>query len=155
MGKVYARAEKIPDETSTYLTAGKMYPVTFEDGRLFEITADNGSGICCLWTGCPHLGGNWTKVTEEVSESNPVITVPPDSVLIHQVTTALPEHSFTEPKRKVKPVCTHCGGSNIFFDAVSTWDVERQEQVMLNTFDNTDCEDCEGECSVNWIEVTE
>ena len=56
---------------------------------------------------------------------------------------------------KVKPVCTHCGGSNILFDAVSCWDVERQEQVMINTFDNIDCEDCGGECSIDWIEVTE
>jgi hypothetical protein len=56
---------------------------------------------------------------------------------------------------RTKPVCSHCGGSNIFFDAVSQWDVERQEQIMVNTFDNTDCEDCESECSVNWVPVEE
>lgn len=95
------------------------------------------------------------EVTPVIVHDIPLITVAPDSVLQYQATTPLPEHSFTEPKRKVKPVCSHCGGSNIFFDAVSGWDVERQEQVILNTFDNTDCEDCESECSINWIEVSE
>jgi len=159
MGKVYARAEKIPDETSTYLTAGKMYPVTFEDGRLFNITHDHDHEIACLWTDCPHLGGDWTRVVvEEFTESTPVITlgtVAPDEAGTYLTAGKLCWAPDPEDPTQ-RPVCASCGGEDVTIDATASWDTEAKEWTLLSTDEtNSWCEDCGGECSIDWIEVTE
>jgi hypothetical protein len=48
--------------------------------------------------------------------------------------------------------CSHCGGSNILFDAVAKWMPEYGE-YMIDIHDSSNCEDCGGECRVNWREV--
>lgn len=187
MGKVYARAKKIPDEARTYLTAGKLYPVEFQDHRLFKITADNGSGTSCLWTGCPHLcGDNWTRVVQEVTESTPVITlgtVTPDTVVNAESVSLMAQDRFglsdttpfisatdgitdesnmvgvvdskvEEPTQRL--VCASCGGEDVTIDATASWDTEAKTWTLLSTDEtNSWCEDCGGECSIDWIEVTE
>jgi hypothetical protein len=56
---------------------------------------------------------------------------------------------------RVKATGSHCGGSNVFFDATAMWSIGKQGYIMMTTHDNTDCEDCDGECSVNWVPVEE
>lgn len=49
---------------------------------------------------------------------------------------------------KVKPVCTRCGSDDVRRDAYAIWSIPNQEWELLATFDNTDCEQCGGECSL-------
>lgn len=53
------------------------------------------------------------------------------------------------------PVCSYCGSDEIKFDAYSIWDKENQEYKVDQTFDEVYCEKCEGETSVNWLNITE
>ena len=53
------------------------------------------------------------------------------------------------------PVCTRCGSTAVLADAYAEWDVERQDWVLHSTYDNSTCEDCEGECSLEWKQVPE
>ena len=49
---------------------------------------------------------------------------------------------------KIRYKCSNCGGTNIKWDAWSEWDEDEQEQILVSSFDNTWCDDCEGECNV-------
>lgn len=60
---------------------------------------------------------------------------------------------MTKPKEK--PVCTQCGSDDVLADAYAWWDVDKQEWALSNTFDNSYCEDCEGECSLEWVPADE
>lgn len=53
---------------------------------------------------------------------------------------------------KTKMVCSDCGSEEVLFDAWARWNYEKQEFELDSTFENTHCEKCEGECSVNGIE---
>ena len=55
--------------------------------------------------------------------------------------------------KKIKIVCSTCGGENVMRDAWAEWDVERQEWVLQNVFDAAHCEDCDGETSLDEVEV--
>ena len=54
---------------------------------------------------------------------------------------------------KEKKVCTMCGGDNILADAWARWDIEEQEYVLDNTFDDRFCEDCDCACGIEWVAV--
>lgn len=54
---------------------------------------------------------------------------------------------------KEKIVCSACGGENVLVDAWARWNVDKQEWELDNTFDDKFCEDCEGSCSYDWVEV--
>lgn len=54
-----------------------------------------------------------------------------------------------------KPVCTVCGSDDIRRDAYAEWSVEKQEWILVTVFDNTDCEKCGGECSIDWVPLDE
>lgn len=56
-------------------------------------------------------------------------------------------------KRPQVPICTECGSADIRSDAYARWSVERQEWELVTTFDNTDCENCGGECSIEWVDT--
>ena len=47
--------------------------------------------------------------------------------------------------------CTSCGGNRVLCDA---W-VNLNDPEDVRTFDQTYCEDCDGECSVTEVEVTD
>ena len=47
--------------------------------------------------------------------------------------------------------CTSCGGNRVLCDA---W-VNLNDDEDVRTFDQTYCEDCDGECSVKEVEVTD
>ncbi len=53
-----------------------------------------------------------------------------------------------------KMVCAHCGSENVLRDAYAQWDVPQQAWVLHNTFDNSLCEYCDGECNINEVEIT-
>jgi hypothetical protein len=53
----------------------------------------------------------------------------------------------------LKPVCAVCGSENVVADAWAEWDVEKQDWELRSTFDDKFCEDCEGECSVDWVDA--
>lgn len=48
----------------------------------------------------------------------------------------------------IKKVCNHCGSENVWMDANAHWDVEKQKWVLLDTFPNEWCDDCEAETSI-------
>ncbi len=56
------------------------------------------------------------------------------------------------PAEKIYPVCSGCGGTDVKFDAWVVWDHNSQQYDLDNTFDDTFCEDCDGSCSVKWLE---
>ena len=57
--------------------------------------------------------------------------------------------------RKEKPTCCHCGSDNVLVDAYAEWDADKQEWVLLTTFDDYYCQDCCGGTSPEWIEIPE
>ena len=54
---------------------------------------------------------------------------------------------------RTKPVCAHCGSADVRADAYAAWNVDSQAWEITTTFDNHDCEDCGGECSLNWVQA--
>jgi len=57
---------------------------------------------------------------------------------------ALSEHS-------TEPTCTHCGSSDVLFDAYATYNFATEEFEVFNIFDKGQfCQCCEGPCSVVW-----
>jgi len=64
---VYAVAESVPAECD-YLTAGKRYPVRWENSRFFEIEDDRGWSMSPNWKGSGFLnGGNWIRLDSDHS----------------------------------------------------------------------------------------
>ena len=57
---------------------------------------------------------------------------------------------MTKPQRAK---CSHCGGTNILFDAYAAWNEDDQSYFLVSTHDNPLCEDCGGECSVEWVTI--
>ncbi len=64
-----------------------------------------------------------------------------------------PTTSTPAAEPKTRPVCAACGSINVRMDAVSEYSVELQEWVLCAGLDGTDCEDCESECSLDWVPV--
>jgi hypothetical protein len=48
-------------------------------------------------------------------------------------------------------ICTACGSADVRCDAYAEWDHDSQQWSLTTTFDNTDCENCGGECHVEWV----
>lgn len=55
---------------------------------------------------------------------------------------------------KINVICTKCKSDNVVCDAWAAWDFDTQTWVVENTFDQTFCNTCEGECSTEVVEVT-
>lgn len=54
-----------------------------------------------------------------------------------------------------KPVCATCGGDDVKADAYAAWDQKAQRWEVVDTFDKgASCEDCGGECRLEWVEVS-
>lgn len=54
---------------------------------------------------------------------------------------------------KIQLVCSRCGGTRLLKDAWASWDTIRQEWVLHSVYDNTICEDCDDDTTVNEIEL--
>lgn len=50
--------------------------------------------------------------------------------------------------------CSHCGSTDVTHDALVRWSNAAQEWLISSTLDNSDCEDCGGETSVQSYELT-
>lgn len=51
--------------------------------------------------------------------------------------------------------CASCGSENVKADAYAEWNPELQMWEIVSLFDNTDCEDCGGECSTVEREIAQ
>lgn len=51
------------------------------------------------------------------------------------------------------PVCSECGSSAIVIDAYAEWDTHAQDWSLQNTFEQAECNDCGGSCSLEWLDV--
>lgn len=51
-------------------------------------------------------------------------------------------------KKKREFVCATCGSDEVKCDAWAAWSVDRQQWEVENTFDNSYCDTCEGECRI-------
>ena len=55
--------------------------------------------------------------------------------------------------KKEYPVCDWCGSPNVSADAAARWDYEKQDWTVTNVFDKGhSCDDCGGECRIEWEE---
>lgn len=50
--------------------------------------------------------------------------------------------------------CYICGGSSVVRDAWAEWDIDAQEWVLQNVFDDAFCNDCETSTNIVEAEVT-
>lgn len=60
---------------------------------------------------------------------------------------------MTTNKPKVQPYCKECGSKDVTMDAIARWDVNAQAWLISSELDNTDCDDCGGECTVKWADL--
>ena len=51
-----------------------------------------------------------------------------------------------------QPYCKECGSTDVTMDAIASWDMKTQAWVLVGELDNTDCNECGGECSLKWAE---
>jgi hypothetical protein len=56
-------------------------------------------------------------------------------------------------RKREKPICTECGSDSIVVDANAEWDVDAADWVVSCTFNDASCGECEGGCSIEWVEV--
>lgn len=54
---------------------------------------------------------------------------------------------------RIRKVCSRCGSVNVLCDAWAEWDETEQAWTLQNTFDNSFCEDCDGETSIDDQEI--
>ena len=78
----------------------------------------------------------------------------------HELISHLPEATDAEKEaivalmnRNLPPtqrihVCTTCGSPRVFADAYASLNTDE-----VRTYDDTNCDDCEGECKTQWVEV--
>ena len=52
-----------------------------------------------------------------------------------------------------QPVCSYCGSNEVDRDACAAWNIETQQWEMVTVYDNADCEQCQGETSLEMITV--
>jgi hypothetical protein len=57
--------------------------------------------------------------------------------------------------KKQKPVCSECSSDAVLSDAWASWNSEEQKWELSSTFDAAHCEDCDGETSLEWVDVEE
>lgn len=54
----------------------------------------------------------------------------------------------------LKQVCGSCGSEDVLCDAYASWDFQKQEWVLSNTFDKgAFCNKCDGECRIEDQEI--
>lgn len=51
--------------------------------------------------------------------------------------------------------CRRCGGQNVRRDAWAEWDMDTQEWVLSNVFDEAACDDCEQSTTIREVRVDE
>ena len=54
---------------------------------------------------------------------------------------------------KVDYICRTCGSNNVRHDAWVVWNVDTQRMQIFEVYDNTWCDDCEAECTVDEVPI--
>lgn len=87
-----------------------------------------------------------------VIEHNVDVTVTP--VASYVTCYKLFEELIRKLQGKKKPVCTHCGSSDIKADAFAVWNIKKQRWDVAAVMDNGhSCEACRGECNFKWVDA--
>ena len=55
----------------------------------------------------------------------------------------------------VKYVCEFCGSDDVLVDAWGCWDIGKQEWVLAETFQETYCLRCDGDCDINEVKISD
>ena len=55
---------------------------------------------------------------------------------------------------RINIVCSKCQSKNVMRDAWAVWDVESQEWILGNVFDQGFCDDCDGESRLDEVDLT-
>lgn len=58
--------------------------------------------------------------------------------------------NLREPRKM--PVCSHCGSDAVVFDACAEYDPDTDNYSLVTTYDSSDCQRCDGACSVKWVD---
>lgn len=53
------------------------------------------------------------------------------------------------------PVCSSCGSDDILMDAYARWDSAAQDWALNSTHESAVCEDCGGECRLDWVPASD
>lgn len=56
--------------------------------------------------------------------------------------------------KRVRKVCAECGGTNVMWDGWIEWCEATQQSVIRSEFDDARCDDCDGECSIETVELS-
>ena len=59
--------------------------------------------------------------------------------------------SVTGLAKKVRPVCDHCGSSDIRIEAYVEWNASKQDWKLKEVTDNIVCNDCGKDCKPKWV----
>lgn len=62
-------------------------------------------------------------------------------------------NSMSKVKPRPKPVCSRCGSDDLTIGGISRWCIDKQEWELSRTLDNTVCNNCGGQCRLNWIDL--
>jgi hypothetical protein len=54
---------------------------------------------------------------------------------------------------RINIVCSHCGSDDVRRDAFAAWSVEKQEWELAEVYDQGHCVKCEGDASLEEIEL--
>jgi ribosomal protein S27AE len=54
---------------------------------------------------------------------------------------------------RIKPICSHCGSDDVTADALTRWNPNTDAWEVSNVLDNSDCEQCGGECNLIWVDA--
>lgn len=60
---------------------------------------------------------------------------------------------MSEPTKRMKVVCSRCGGDNVMRDAWAVWDTENQDWELGAVFDQGFCDDCDGEATLKEVPI--
>ena len=56
--------------------------------------------------------------------------------------------------RKFDIVCSYCGSKDVRRNADAKWNVKKQKWEVVDIFDSTTCEKCNGECSIKEVPIS-
>jgi hypothetical protein len=61
----------------------------------------------------------------------------------------------TELNKKVKPVCNHCGSSDLMTECYVDWNIKDQAWEIVDLTKNVVCNKCGRDCDPKWVVVKE
>jgi hypothetical protein len=126
-----------------FLTIAQVAGVRFGDDLREQLKHDQAGRM-------PH-GGTWPAVGTGIDGWTLRASEYPQ---LFKDSEAIEDHTDAKRKSK-KPICSSCGSDNVLSDANARWNIATQRWEMTTVFDNTDCLDCDAECSVLEIDAAD